>query len=297
MPTTERIIDISDAPAALSVRYDQLNIGRNGGSVTVPLSDLAVLVVSHPQVSYTHAVITGICEAGGAFVLCNEKRLPTGMLLPIEGHFVQAERFAAQAQSSVPIRKHLWKQVVRAKIYEQGKLLKTIRGEDHGLFDLVMKVRSGDTGSIETQAARRYWPALFGKGFRRNQAYDDQNRLLNYGYAVLRAVVARAVCAVGLHPSLGIHHHNRYDAFCLADDLMEPFRPLVDGVVAGLVEQQGPDAPLDKDTKAAIIEAIAGRRFTVKEDERTLFDLMAHMTSSLAAVFMGERKDIILPEL
>ena len=279
MPTTERIIDISDAPASLSVRYDQLNIGREAGDVIVPLSDLAVLVVSHPQVSYTHAVIAGICEFGGAFVLCNEKRLPTGMLLPIEGHFVQAERFAAQAQVSLPVKKQLWKQVVRAKVYEQGKLLKAIHGKDHGLFDLCLKVRSGDSGFVESMAARRYWPALFGKDFRRNPAFEDQNRLLNYGYAVLRAVVARALCAAGLHPSLGIHHHNRYDAFCLADDIMEPYRPIVDGIVVQLLDIYGPDAPLDKETKASIIKALTERVYLVDGEDWTLFDQMARTAS------------------
>jgi len=179
----------------------------------------------------------------------------------------------------------------------QGRLLKDLRGKDHGLFDLAMKVRSGDPENVEAQAARRYWPVLFGKSFRRDPFAEDHNRLLNYGYAVLRAVVARAVCASGLHPSLGIHHHNRYDAFCLADDLAEPYRPLVDSVVERIWRGRGPEAPLDKETKSAIIKTLMEIRYELGEENRTLFDLLGHTASSLAAVFMGTRRDIILPEL
>jgi CRISPR-associated protein Cas1 len=294
---TDRIIDLSEGAARLSVRYEQLVIERESEPLTVPLADLAVLIVAHPMVSYTHAVLTRLCSAGGIFILCNEKRLPVGMLLPLEGHFVQTERFADQAEAPIPIKKQLWKQIIRAKVKAQGKLLQALHGKDRGLTEIAKKVRSGDTENLEAQASRRYWPMLFGEDFQRDFEAEDQNRLLNYGYAVLRAIVARAICAAGLHPSLGLHHHNRYNPFCLADDLMEPFRPLVDGVVAVIVKEKGEQAPLDKETKAEIIGSLTNRRFTVEDESRTLFDILSRVASSLAAVYAGKRKSLILPEL
>ncbi|MBZ0254251.1 MAG: type II CRISPR-associated endonuclease Cas1, partial [Candidatus Methylomirabilis sp.] len=235
--------------------------------------------------------------SGGAFVACDEKHLPVGMLLPIDAHFVQAERFARQAEAAFPVKKRLWKQVVQAKIRAQGRLLDALHGKDMGLLPMAGRVRSGDPDNLEAQASRRYWGALFDKpGFRRDRTAEDANRNLNYGYAVLRAIVARAVCAAGLHPSLGLHHHNRYDAFCLADDLMEPFRPVVDGAVVRWVRERGEGAPFDREAKARLLEALTGR-FEAEGEARTLFDLAARAASSLAGVFLGERADLALPEL
>jgi CRISPR-associated protein Cas1 len=296
MQTTERIVDISNEPARLSVRLKQLVIKRGDEETTLPLAELAVIVVSHPAVTYTHAVLTGICSAGGAFVVCDEKHLPTGMLLSLQGHFVQTERFAAQAQAPAPMKKQVWKQIVRSKVLAQAALLGRLRGEDHGLSRLAANVRSGDTANIEAQASRRYWPALFGPEFGRNHEAEDHNKLLNYGYAVLRASTARALCAAGLHPSLGVHHHNRYDPFCLADDLMEPFRPLVDGLVFEVVEEKGSQALLDKETKAALIGGLMQSRLTMDDESRALFDVLARSASSMAAVFAGKRKNLSLPD-
>lgn len=296
--TNNRIIDLSEDPARLSVKYSNLVIEREGeGAVTVPLEDLAVLVVSHPQVSLTHAVLSGLADSGGVFIACDGRRLPVGMFLPVEGHFTQAERFEQQASASLPTRKRLWQQIVRAKIRAQGGLLKEICGEDYGITALAPLVKSGDPDNIEGRASRRYWPALFGdKSFYRDRCGPPPNQLLNYGYAVLRAIVARAVCAAGLHPSLGIHHHNRYDAFRLADDLMEPFRPIVDRAVVKLVRRYGMDAPLDRSTKSEMLAALS-ERLLLDDEKRTLFDVAARTASSLAAVFAGRRKDLLLPEI
>jgi len=292
---TERIIDLSEEGASLSVRHAQLVIQRDDDKVTVPLNELAALIVAHPGVHYTHAVLTGICAQGGAVVLCNEKRMPTGMLLPIEAHFTQAERFAEQASASLPTKKRLWKQLVRAKVTAQGRLLKETKGDDCGIMELARRVRSGDTGNVEAQASRRYWPALFGEDFTRDPDLGGVNSLLNYGYAVLRAMVARAICAAGLHPSLGLHHHNRYNPFCLADDLMEPFRPVVDNAVFSLAVSSGDSATLSKYTKRALIKALTDKRFTLEVESRTLFDILARLASSLAEVFAGERSKLLLP--
>lgn len=295
---TNRMIELSDGPASLSVRLDQLVIAREEQpEVTVPLADIACLVVAHPRVLFTHAVLSGLAARGAAFVVCNERFLPIGMLLPLDAHTTQAEQFAMQAAAPLPVRNRLWRQIVQAKVRAQGRLLARLRGDDQGLFSLADEVTLGDRTNIEAQASRRYWAALFpDTGFRRLVEADDENRFLNYGYAILRAIVARALCAAGLHPSFGLHHHHRNDAYCLADDVMEPFRPIVDAAVVRICDEHGADAPMDKATKAVLFEALLGR-FIIEEDSRTLFDLLSHTAATLAQALAGQRKDLVLPEL
>jgi CRISPR-associated protein Cas1 len=293
----ERIVELAEEPARLSVRNSLLVIARGEGvETTIPLGEVAVLVLAHPQVLLTAPVLAGLAGGGGMVVVCDSRRMPAAMLLPLELHFAQGERFEAQASASLPVRKRLWQSLVRAKIAAQGRTLAEVRGDDAGLGELLAKVRSGDPSNVEAEAARRYWPALFSDpGFRRSRYGGNQNNLLNYGYAVLRAIVARGVCAAGLHPSLGLHHHNRYDAFRLADDLMEPLRPVVDRTVASYCLAHGPEAPLDKEAKAALIGALMGR-FSHGREERTLFDISHRMAASLAEVFAGRREGLALPE-
>ena len=295
---TDRILDVSEAPAKLSVRDEQLVIEpARAEPATVPLSDIAVVVASHPQVRYSQAVLAGLAEHGGSFVVCDRRCLPVAMVLPLEGHYVQAERFARQAVLPLPAKKRLWRQIVQAKIAAQAATLEALHGDDYGLRALVTRVRSGDPANVEARASQRYWPRLFGEAsFRRNRDAEDQNRDLNYGYAVLRASVARAVAACGLHPSLGLHHSNRYNAFALADDLMEPFRPLVDRGVAASISEWGMRGSFDKAAKAEVLDAIL-RRFEHEGESRTLFDWLSRTASSLAAVCMGARRDLFLPAL
>lgn len=296
---TDRVIDLAETPARISVCLDQLVIDpADGPSVSVPLEDLAVLVVSHSQVSYTQAVLCGLVKVGAAFVVCDPRHLPVGMLLPIDAHYVQAERFALQARASLPLRKRLWQQIVRAKVAAQARLLACLYGDDCGLSALAPRVRSGDPDNIEAQASRRYWRALFAdSAFRRRREGEDQNSHLNYAYAVVRAVVARAICATGLHPSLALHHHNRYDSFCLADDLMEPLRPLADRAVCDLLRTQEQGIPpLDREAKAALLASLVGH-VMLEGQQRTLFDACKRMADSLVAVFSRERRSLILPEV
>ena len=295
----ERIIDLSDEPARLSVRLGLLVIHRRDQEeVTVPMEEVGVLVVAHRQVTYTHAVLANLASAGGAFIACNEQHMPVGLMLPIAQHHLQAERCAQQATASAPTKKRVWQQLITAKVRAQGRLLDELHKNDRGLVPMAKRVRSGDPDNVEGQAARRYWPALFAPhSFRRDRDADDQNKLLNYGYAVLRAIIARALCAAGLHPSLGVHHHNRYDAFCLADDVMEPFRPIVDRAVARCVFERGPDAPLDRQAKAALLAPLMHERFVLDGEERTLFDVAARTATSLTQVFAGQRKQLLLPDL
>jgi CRISPR-associated protein Cas1 len=291
-------VDITEGVSRLHVRYSQLVIEQEqGGEVTTPLSDLGVLVVSYPRVLMSQAVISGMAEHGGAVLICDPNHSPAAMMLPLQVHTIQTERFAKQAQASLPLRKRLWQQIVQAKIRAQGRLLRDLHGSDAGLLAMAERVRSGDTGQLESQASRRYWPLLFqDPKFRRGSEGPDQNSHLNYGYAVLRATVARALCAAGLHPSLGLQHHNRYDAFCLASDLMEPFRPVVDRAVYQWVQEHDPAQPLEKEAKVWLLQPFL-RRYTADGEERTLFDLAARAASSLARAFLGEGKELHLPEV
>ncbi len=299
---------------------------RDRQSHTIPFADIAVLVTSHPQISFTQAVLAGLAAAGGTFIVSNEKHLPAAMMLPLSTHSTQTERFARQAAVSLPTRKRAWQQIVQAKLHAQARLLEEVTGKDWGLGLMAGKVRSGDPDNLEAQAARIYWQALFGEEgngvpgepFRRDPEGEGINLHLNYGYAVLRAIVARALCASGLHPSLGMHHHNRYDTFCLADDLMEPFRPLVDRVVARIhlasasSDAQSPIAPtavapapggdpaptirLDQNSKKAILEGLLVR-YSAGGESRTLFDWASRSATSLVALVEERDEKLSFPEL
>ena len=292
----DRILDISETGARLSVRLDQLCIEpHEGTAASLPLEDIAVLVLGNPAIQITQAVLTGLAEKGGILITCNSSRLPAGMMVPLVGHHLQGLHVQAQAQASLPTKKRIWKALVRAKVVHQGLVLEDLRGRDAGLPELAKQVRSGDPGNLEARAARIYWPILFDPAFRRSRELDDANRYLNYGYAVLRAAVARAICAAGLLPSMGIHHHNRYDAFPLADDLMEPFRPLVDRAAWELADRIGPDAPLDPEAKTCLISPML-ERYQWQGESRTLFDILSRIGTSLASALAGRAREIDLPD-
>lgn len=296
--TDDKIIDISDMVVSLNVRLSNLVIdcGEELGKTMVPLTQVAALVLSNPHVSVTNAALAGVATNGGVVVVSDNKFQPAGMLLPLDSHYVQGERFRMQAAVTQPVQKRLWQQIVRSKILAQAMTLKRLTGHDSGLSYLVGRVASGDTGNLEAQAAQRYWPVVFNNPhFRRNRDAEDQNRLLNYGYAVLRALTARAICAAGLHPALGVHHHNRYDSFALASDMMEPFRPLVDETVVRIVNEHGDGVALGRDVKRTIITGVTGL-IKVEDETRTIFSILAKCASSLAAVYAGERKKLFLPE-
>ena len=225
---TDRILDISEHPARLSVRHEQLLIATGESEATVPLEELAVLIVSNPGVTYTQAVVAGLMESGGVFIVCGPSHLPSGMMLPLEGHHLQTERLRQQFAASEPVQKKVWRQLITEKVKSQGRALLRAHGDDRGLLAMARRVKAGDPDNVEAQAARKYFPAMFGEDFQRNRDWPGVNALLNYGYTVLRAIVARALAGAGLHPSIGVHHHNRYDAYALAADVMEPFRVIVD---------------------------------------------------------------------
>lgn len=318
---TERIIDLAESAAYLRIRNRQLVIqpsrahqsrDREGASsptpdrhppddesipsdASVPLTEVAALIVAHPQVQCSQPVLAELMNAGGAFIVCDSRSLPVGMMLPLNANTLQSQRLTAQASAPLPLKKQLWKQIVRRKILAQAELLTDLRGGDHGLSDLARAVRSGDSDNREAVAARRYWPVLFDDpGFLRRFDAPDANRLLNYGYAVLRAVMGRAICGAGLHPSLGLHHHHRENPFCLADDLMEPFRPLIDAAVVEHVAA-GRGTELDRIGKQILLETILAR-YWADGEVRTLFDLCARTAVSLVKCLSKKSDSLDYPK-
>lgn len=259
----KRTIEISSTQVRMRIEHDQLVITRDGlDDRTVPVEDIGFLLVDQQATIYTHAVLARLMEAGACVVLCDGSHLPCGLLVPLQANELLTQRLRRQIEVSRPKQKRLWQQIVRAKIAAQAKnlaLLGSSRGEAEKLRALITKVASGDPENIEGQAARIYWPALFGQAFYRQQGGAWPNPFLNYGYTVMRAALARAIAGAGLHPSFGVHHHNRGNAFCLADDLVEPVRPLVDAAVFGAMGGIPP----------------AGNRSISAENKRVMLALLA----------------------
>ena len=295
---TDFVLDISTGPTVVKTRDGLLRLQKHDEPVQdLPLAEVAVVVVAHPAVMLSHGALSGLAENGAAVIVCSRSYLPVGMILPLDHHHIQAERFAQQAAASKPVCKQAWRAVVQAKIRAQAAVLRTVHGESFGLDALAGRVRSGDPTNVEAQAAQRYWRVLFDDpAFRRRRDGTDQNRYLNFGYAVMRGAVARAICAAGLHPGIGIHHRNRYNAFCLADDLIEPYRPLVDRAVVEIVREYGATADWSNDAKKGLL-ALLVRRYQCGSEQRTLFDILFKTTSSLAAVFDGRQQRLEVAEV
>lgn len=290
-----RILDICESPARLRIEHGCLCIEPGAMPVfRIPVREIAVVILAHPQITCTQPVLSELAAAGGVVIACDGKRLPVGLQLPLQSHYVQSERFLAQTKVKLPLRKRLWQEIVQAKIRLQGSALQKLRGTDAGLTALARTVRSGDPTNVEAQAARRYWQRLFPGEFRRDRDALDQNQLLNYGYAVLRAIAARAACAAGLHLSLGVHHRNRYNPFCLADDIMEPFRPAVDTAVVEWVEEHGCEIPLPSASRRRLLDAMYAR-WRVGTESRSLFEAVQMLASSLVENFLGSRGRLRLP--
>lgn len=295
---SHRILDFSTSALRLRMRLKQLVIQSDEKpQATIPLEDIAVVLVSHPQVTFSQGILEGLAEHGAVLISCNRKSLPVGMYFPLAGHHQPARRIQLQISAPQPLQKQAWKQVVQAKIAAQGELLRRCFGDDYGLGGLIPLVKSGDTANVEARAARRYWQRLFENfSFKRNPDGDDPiNLRLNYGYGVLRGIIARAICATGFHPAIGLHHHNQYNSYCLADDLMEPFRPLVDQVVYGWAKQdKSRDEALSSEDKAALIEPLLGR-FLLDGELRTLFDCASKLAVSLVQFLSKETTRLDFP--
>lgn len=281
------IIDFSDNGAVLNVRNRQLivEIPDSGEKTSVFLGDIAVILISHQATVISHSVLTGIAEYGGILVACGANYMPMGLYIPCVGNGLQTERTLLQVAASTPTLKRAWQQIVQAKLRMQAQLLEDVIGKDAGLYSMALQVNSGDVDNKEAQAAKRYWRYLFGENFRRDPALNDSiNVCLNYGYAVIRAIVAKAVIATGLHPSFGLFHRNRYNPFCLADDLMEPFRPVVDREVFRLHQNRVRYNELTKELKKSLVEAVK-TDYYIADKCYSIFDASLQLAQSLVVFY------------
>lgn len=265
----------------------------------VPIEDIGVIVLDNKQITITQGALGALLDNNVAVITCDEHRMPSGLMLPLDGNTTQSERFRDQIEASLPLKKQLWQQTIQAKILNQSTVLYRQRGLECGNMEAWAKqVKSGDTDNLEGRAAAFYWQNLFGhiKGFRRDREGVPPNNLLNYGYAILRAVVARSLVGSGLLPTLGIHHHNRYNAYCLADDIMEPYRPYVDKLVAEIVDSGADITNLTKEIKGQLLSipvldvVINGRR-------SPLMIGVGMTTASLYKCYSGEIRKIAYPSM
>ena len=300
-------------PAYLSLRNKQLVIRlpevesgnmpdemKREAITTVPIEDIGVVVLDNKQITITQGLVAALLQNTTALITCDDRRMPTGLFLPLQGNTVQNERFRSQLEASQPLRKQLWQQTVRAKIENQAAVLRlyTVKSVAR-MYTMADNVKSGDSDNFEAQAAVYYWKNVFTDipTFIRDQNGEPPNNLLNYGYAILRAVVARALVSSGLLPVYGIHHHNRYNPYCLADDIMEPYRPYVDMQVLHIM-QQYEEIPenLPKEMKRdllsiPVIDTMIGGK------KRPLMIAVSETTASLAKCFAGELRKISYPTI
>lgn len=284
-------------PFRLSVKNAQLVIASKEMSEetrTIPIEDIGVVIIENQMVSVTIPLLNELVDAGVAVVLCDKKGMPHAMLQNMDGNNLQGEFLRNQIEVGEVLRKQLWKQIVEAKIKNQSALLEKLHGKGAQLKPLYMNVKSGDSDNREGIAARLYWGALFGEDFTRDREENGINALLNYGYTVLRAATARALVSAGLTPSLGIFHHNRSNAFPLADDLMEPYRPFVDEIVYHLCEEGKME--INKETKVELIGVLTCDTFFAKVTRPLQIGLSITM-ASLAKCYAGKQKNLSLPSL
>ena len=265
---------------------------------TLPIEDLGLIILDHKQITITQGLIEALLENNCALVTCDSQRMPTGLMLPLAGNTIQTERFRSQLDSSLPLRKQLWQQTIEAKIRNQASVLKYQTGKEHkNMIKWSESVRSGDADNMEARAAVYYWKNIFPNDpdFVRDREEKGVNALLNYGYAILRAIVARALVGAGLLPTLGIHHHNRYNAYCLADDIMEPYRPYVDRLIADMLND-GADPKMNASNKVKILN-IPVIEVIINGKRSPLMIAVSQTVSSLVKCFKGECRKIIFPDL
>lgn len=285
-------------PAYIHIDKNRLAIeNRDSGEVNLlPIEDLGVIELDNPQIIINNYCLAELSKNNVLVNVCGENHHPAGSLWPLDGNVIQSRRIKAQADAPKPLKKNLWKQLVSAKIGNQARLLDSLGKEAGGMREMASSVRSGDPDNKEARASRMYWKELFGPEFRRGRYGKYPNMLLNYAYSVIRAVIARAVVAAGLHPSLGIHHKNQYNSFCLADDLIEPFRPLGDRLVLEVFSEFPDDPGLAKEIKGRLL-GLAYVDCLVEGKVSPLSLAAASVCASLVKSYEGESKEIICPTL
>lgn len=271
---------------------------KKQSEVTKPIEDIGVVLLDNKQITITSALLDALLENNCAVITCDSKSMPVGLMLPLCGNTTQNERFRSQLDASLPLKKQIWHQTVKQKILNQASVLREKRGEDVRCMEVwANDVRSGDPDNLEARAAAYYWKNVFSDipNFTRSRDGVAPNHLLNYGYAILRAVVARGLVGSGLLPTFGVHHHNRYNAYCLADDIMEPYRPYVDALVIDMVAEMGVSDELTKEMKARLLSipvldvVIGGKR-------SPLMIAVGQTTASLYKCFNGELRRVLYPE-
>ena len=295
-------------PAYLSLRKGQIVIKRpeletddsaaGESEITKPIEDIGVIVLDNKRITVTTALLEALLDNACAVVTCNSQNMPVGLLLPLCSNTTQNERFRKQLDASLPLKKQLWQQTVKAKIINQAKVLSQYTGTEVRCMNVwAENVKSGDSENLEARAAAYYWRNMFPqiKGFVRNREGIPPNNLLNYGYAILRAVVARALVVSGLLPTLGIHHHNRYNAYCLADDIMEPYRPYVDECVIKIMRKHDDVSQLTRELKAELL-VIPCLDVCIDGKRSPLMIAVGQTTASLFKCFNGEIRRISYPE-
>ncbi|MCD7931940.1 MAG: type II CRISPR-associated endonuclease Cas1 [Tannerellaceae bacterium] len=300
-------------PAYLSLKNEQLVIKlpevekndtlpdsfKRNAMRTIPIEDIGALLLDHKQITITQGVLEKLLANNCAVITCGSDRMPAGLLLPLSGNTTQNERFRNQMDVSLPLKKQLWQQTVKQKIENQAEVLKRMRGEVVKNMQVwANDVRSGDPDNYEARAAAYYWKSLFPhiSGFTRDREGVPPNNLLNYGYAILRAVIARSLVASGLLPTLGIHHHNRYNAYCLADDIMEPYRPFVDRIVIEIADSNMGYTNLTTEIKSRLLN-IPVTEVKINNKRSPLMIAAAQTTASLYKCFSGELRKISYPSL
>jgi CRISPR-associated protein Cas1 len=259
---------------------------------------LGVVVLDHQQITITQALLAALLNNNVALITCDDTHHPLGLMLPLSVNQVQSERFRAQIDASLPLKKQLWQQTVSAKIYNQAMLLKRKGVDMQNMMHWAAQVRSGDPDNFEARAAAYFWKSVFPAelNFTRERFGEPPNNLLNYGYAILRAIVARGLVGSGLLPTLGIFHRNKYNAYCLADDIMEPYRPFVDAIVVTIVEEGEDFTDLNTALKKRLLE-IPALDIMIGGEKSPLMVGLQRTTASLARCFDGSSKKIMYPEL
>lgn len=266
---------------------------------TIPIEDIGVVILDHQQITITHNSLEKLLEVNTAIITCDKSHLPVGLLLPLCGNTLQNERFREQLDASLPLQKQLWQQTIQSKIRNQAAIINYQKKEvARNMLKWVDDVKSGDSDNLEARAAAYYWKTILSHipDFTRDRDGIPPNNILNFGYAVLRAIIARSLVCAGLLPTLGIHHHNRYNAYCLADDIMEPYRPYVDKIVLDIIASKYNYTELSKDIKGLLL-GISTVEVTINKERSPLMIAAQKTATSLYKCYSGEQRRILYPEL
>jgi CRISPR-associated protein Cas1 len=290
-------LNLKDGQLVITFPNDQ-GMAELTGKNKVPVEDIGIVLLDHRQITITHGLLNALLANNAAIITCDDAHLPSGLLLPLAGHSAQTERIKAQTEASLPLKKQLWAQTVTAKLQNQAKAAAKWGINTEPLLHWASKVRSGDPDNFEARGAAYYWknylPPEF--SFFRSREGVYPNALLNYGYAIVRAIVARALVSSGLLPTLGIFHSNKYNAYCLADDIMEPYRPFVDITIRDMVLSAHPNEMELNNTTKMVLLALPTHDIAISNEKSPLMVAASRTTASLARCFLGEEKKLAYPE-